>query len=340
MIKNARCQLTPGVFLCLLLTGFPLHLIASPGKSDFHPFETRDQNLFNLIHGQALPTAARLLGKNQDLWSNSLIITNTVNIESSSNEAISLDYEAYRFNFSYQYGLNDRWNLKLDIPLMYQGGGVFDSAIDRWHEFFGLPRGSRPYVEDNQYQVQYSSAAQTLVDLDEADTSLGDIQIAIARSLITEDSTQLSLWAGLKLPTGDKNRLSGNGATDVSAWLALNQQLSPNWLINVNAGAVVPGENSYQQMELSDYALYGNVTLGWIVTDNVQLKLQLQGHTSYYENSQLEILGDTYFLTFGTTIAISQCQQLDFALNEDIKVDASPDASLLMNWRIYSSGCP
>jgi hypothetical protein len=35
-------------------------------------------------------------------------------------------------------------------------------------------------------------------------------------------------------------------------------------------------------------------------------------------------------------IAINPCQQLDFAMNEDIKVNASPDASLLMNWRIYS----
>jgi hypothetical protein len=313
-----------------------LQLRASTDSADFHPFETRDQNLFNLIHGQALPTAAHLLGRNQDLWSNSLIITNTLNIESSSNEAIHLDYEAYRFNFSYQYGLNDLWNLKLDIPVMYQGGGVFDSSIDHWHEFFGLPRGDRPYVENNLYDIQYSSQGQSLVNLDEASTSLGDIQIAIARTLIEKDHSQLSLWASLKLPTGDKNHLNSNGATDVSAWLAFNQQLLQNWLLNINAGAVLPGESNYQQMPLSDYALYGNVTLGWIVTDNVQLKLQLQGHTSYYENSQLDILGDTYFLTFGTTIAINPCQQLDFAMNEDIKVNASPDASLLMNWRIYS----
>jgi len=318
----------------------PLQLRASTESSDFHPFETRDQNLFNLIHGQAVPTSARLLGKKQDLWSNSLIITNTLNIESNSKEAIYLDYEAYRFNFSYQYGLNEHWNLKLDIPVMHQGAGVFDADIDRWHEFFGLPRGNRPGVENNQYQVQYSSGAQTLVNLDEASTSLGDIQIAVARELIAKDQTQLSLWASLKLPTGDKSRLSSNGATDVSAWLALNQLLFENWLINVNAGAVLPGESNYQQMPLSDYALYGNVTLGWIVTDNVQLKLQLQGHTSYYEDSQLEILGDTYFLTFGTTIVINQCQQLDFAMNEDIKVDSSPDASFLMSWRIYSAGCP
>ena len=79
--------------------------------------------------------------------------------------------------------------------------------------------------------------------------------------------------------------------------------------------------------------------IGWLVTDNINLKLQLQGHTSYYDQSQLTILGNTHFLTFGGTITINQCNQLDFAVSEDIKVNASPDASFLVSWRSYTSGC-
>jgi hypothetical protein len=221
---------------------------------------------------------------------------------------------------------------------MHQSGGAFDSAIDSWHEFFGLPRAMRPDVEHNQDKIEYTFQQQTLLDLNEASTTLGDIQIAIARSVIENNSTTLSLWASLKLPTGDEDNLSSNGATDYSAWIALNQQLTDNWLINLNAGAVVLGRNNYKNIPLSEYALYGHVMLGGLVTDNINLKLQLQGHTSYYEQSQLKILGDTYFLTFGGTITINQCNQLDIALSEDIKVNASPDASLLINWR-HASHC-
>ena len=113
------------VWLCLFSLIFSGQLQASPDTADFHPFETRDQNLFNLIHGQALPTNARLNKKAQSSWSSSLIVSNTLNIESNINENIYLDYEAYRFNFSYQYGLNDDWNLKLDVPLIHQSGGFF-----------------------------------------------------------------------------------------------------------------------------------------------------------------------------------------------------------------------
>jgi len=328
------------VWLCLLFFTSPAHLFAETDTADnYHPFETRDQNLFNLIHGQALPTNAKLNKQAQSLWSSSLIITNTINIEDNNNESIYLDYEAYRFNLSYQYGLNQDWNFKLDVPLIHQSGGIFDSAIDKWHDFFGLPRGQRPLVEHDQYDIQYDFQSQSLIDLNEASTSLGDIQIAAARSLVENQSTTMSLWASLKLPTGDKNKLTGSGVTDFSAWLAMNQRLGQNWLLNLNAGAVILGNNTYQDIPLSDSALYGHVMLGWLMTDDINLKLQLQGHTSYYEKSQLKILGDTYLLTFGASIQINNCQQLDFAISEDIKVSSSPDISLLINWRSYTSHC-
>ena len=255
--KNANGLTAIGVFLCLFILAHPARLLASDSlnkQRDFHPFETRDQNLFNLIHGQALPTNAVLNKKSQALWSSSLIVTNTLNIESTSNEDIYLDYEAYRFNLSYQYGISDRWNMKLDVPLVHQGGGIFDSAIDRWHEFFNMQRGDRPNVEHNQYDIQYAYQSQVLVDLDEASTTLGDIQIAVARSILENNRTNMSLWASLKLPTGDEDKLTSNGATDASVWLALNQKLSNRWVSNLNAGAVVLGTDNYKDIPLSDYA--------------------------------------------------------------------------------------
>lgn len=323
--------------MCLLLV--TPRLTASPDASDYQPFDTRDQNLFNLIHGQALPTNADLINKGKSLWSNSLVITNTLNIDSNTNEQIYLDYEAYRYNLSYQYGLNENWNLKLDVPLIYQGGGFFDQAIDNWHEIWGMRRGNRPNVEHNQYDIQYSYLSQSPVDLDEASTSLGDIQLAVSRSILENNTSSMSLWASLKLPTGDEGKLTSNGAADVSAWLALNQQLSENWLLNLNAGVVILGAKDYKSIPLSAYALYGHAMLGWLVSENINLKLQLQAHSSYYDQSQLYILGDTYLLTFGGTININQCNLLDLAFSEDIKVDSSPDASLVISWRYYTSTC-
>lgn len=327
--------------MCLLFLLFfnPARLLATPDDHAYTPFTTRDQNLFNMIHGQGLPVSAALTAPSQSLWSTSLSITNAINIKAGAAEEIDLDYESYRLNLSWQYGLNRNWNIKLDIPLLYQSGGIFDSTIDRWHRFFGMPRGKRPKVEDNRYRVSYSNDGLNRVDLNESSLSLADIQLAAGRHLLQGRNTAISLWGGLKIPTGNENRLSGSGATDLSAWLALNQKLSRSWLINANAGAVFPGGSDYQGMVLADSVWYGHIMLGWLFNEALHFKLQLQGHTSYYPNSRTRILGDTYFLLFGGSININRCQKLDISVSEDIKVDASPDVSLLLNWRHYTSGC-
>lgn len=328
-----------GVFLCPLFSLLPNTLHALTDVNDYQPFETRDQNILNLIHGQALPTNAYLLKKNETRWSNSLSITNTLTIQANTDETIHLDYEAYRFNLSLQHGIDKNWNLKLDLPIIYQSGGFLDSAIDNWHDFFGLPHGNRPFVDNNQYTINYTFQDQALSSASKDSTTLGDLQIAAAHSLIENDNTTMSMWTSLKLPTGDKNKLSGNGAIDISAWLALNQKLTTDWLLNINAGGVILGTDDYQNIPVSDYVIYGHIMLGWLLTDSINLKVQLQGHTSYYDQSQLKILGSTYFLSFGGTIKINRCQQLDIAMNEDVKVDASPDASLLITWRSNSLLC-
>jgi len=231
------------------------------------------------------------------------------------------------------------WNIKLDVPIIHQSGGIFDSAIDDWHRFWGLPLGKRPLVENDQYDVRYSYQSQAAIQLNESSLSLGDIQIAVAHTLMDSSTTDMSFWAALKLPTGSESKLSGSGAADISAWLALNQRLTSRWLVNLNAGAVLPGDDSFQNIPLSDHVLFGHIMLAWLTTDSISLKLQLQGHSSYYEKSQLTILGDTLFLSFGGAYNISRCQQLDFAFSEDIKVDASPDASMLISWRSLLGQC-
>jgi len=334
---TTMCRTITIVFT-ILISSTPTTLLASPVSNHYTPLATRDQNVFNLIHGQSLPTNAQLNLKSQSAWSSSLIITNELIGESNNTESIVLDYESYRFNLSYQYGINENWNVKLDIPIIHQSGGIFDSAIDDWHNFFGLPRANRPFVENDQYTIRYSGPDQNFIDLDESSTTIGDIQVAVARSIIENEQTTISLWGSLKLPTGDEDKLNGSGATDLSLWLALNQQLADTWLININTGAVILGEDKYQAIPLSDYAVYGHIMLGWLADEHFDIKVQLQGHTSYYEDSQLRAIGSTYLATFGASIIINQCNQLDIAISEDIKVDASPDASLLINWR-NTSGC-
>ncbi len=327
------------VFILIFLL---IYSAFTPANADFSPFQTRDQNPFNLIQGQPLPVNAAIARKNQLLWTSTLTITNTSNVQQLPDEAIQLDYESYRLNLGLQYGFSNNWAVSMTLPFIYKGGGFLDDSINSWHHFFNQPQGNRPNVANNQYNIQRVQNGVMTTNLQSASSGIGDLQLSLAYLLTTSTTNRISLWTGLKLPTGDSAKLNSNDAIDASIWLALNHQLAQHWFFNTNAGVVLPaiiitGSRNANNSGISDQVLYGHAMLAWQVLDGLDLKLQLAGHTSYYKNSGLLLLGSTYFTTFGGTIHLNRCNNIDIGINEDIKVAASPDVSFLFTWRHQGS---
>ena len=335
----------PTRLICSKTLLFAMMQCACPAsaQADFSPFQTRDQNPFNLIHGQPLPVNASIATPGELHWNNTLTVTNTLNSQQLADESIYLDYESYRFNLGLQYGFAQDWSVKLDLPLVYKGAGMLDSAINNWHKLLTLPQANRPNVENNQYRIQHDRNGRTLTELAASDAGIGDLQLGLGHMLYTTSQSRLSLWTGLKLPTGSTSMLNSNGAVDASFWLAANYRVGKHWSVNSNAGLVLPalvvtGKRSPYNDALASQALFGHIMLAWQAVDWLDVKIQLEGHTSYYDDSKLRLLGSTYVTTFGGAIHINQCNTLDIAISEDVKVEASPDVSFLFGWR-YRSGC-
>jgi len=318
-------------------------LLCPPVLADFSPLPTRDQNPFNLIHGQPLPVDANIADKNQIHVNTSLSITNTLNIEQVGNDSIFLDYESYQINLGLQYGLGNNWAMQMNIPVIQQGGGFLDSTIDKWHETFNLSEADRPKVANDQYRIQRVENNASISNLQSESTRLGDLQLSLGNAFYQSKKTTVSLWAGLKLPTGDAEKLTSNDAIDLSLWLAANHRLSQNWYFNGNAGLVFPaayisGDKTKNNENLETQVVFGHAMLAWQLVEWLDLKMQVNGHTSYYENNSLRLLGTTYVGTFGASFHVNSCNDIDVSVSEDIKVSASPDVSFMLNWR-HRSDC-
>lgn len=323
--------------LCVAILGI---VSATTAQADFSPFQTRDQNPFNLIHGQPLPINAKTAAAGELRWRSSLAVTNTLNSQQLADESIYLDVESYRLNLGLQYGLNENWAVNFDLPLIHKGAGFLDSVINSWHKLFNLPQASRPTVENDQYRIQRTLNGSTLTDLQSADTGIGDLQLGLGHTLYVSQQSRLSVWAGLKLPTGNPGSLNSNGAIDASIWLAANKQPAEHWRLNTNVGLVLPavyvtGHESPYNTDLEQQVFFGHIMLAWQAMDWLDLKIQLQGHTAYYNNSNLRLLGSTYLATFGGSLHLNSCNSLDIGVSEDIKVEASPDVSFLFSWRHF-----
>ena len=326
-----------GAFL-LCNTFFAVALATSPARVHAGPFLAKDQNPFTLVYGQPLPSPARLPQAEAFSYATSLEITNTLNAESDANESLYVDFEAYNLTLGGIYGLSQRWALKLDIPFIYRSGGVFDHAIDEWHKLFSLPRSSRPDVENDQFNLFYSSNGVTGIDMNTSQAGIADAQLGLGYSLLQTPEHALSLWAAIDLPVGDADDLTGNDDLDYSLWLAGSSIFGALSMLDTNIGIVLPGDSVLTGLETEDLVFFGHAGAHFALNPTFTLKLQLAGHSGYYKDTDLDFLGSAVILIFGGSINTGECSAIDVGFSEDIKPGASPDIGLLISWK-SQMGC-
>ncbi|MDH5388088.1 MAG: DUF3187 family protein [Gammaproteobacteria bacterium] len=330
--RSPDCSFCIGAFL---RPTFIACLAIATTVSAAQPFLTQDQNPFSLIQGQPQAVAAQLPEADTSLLSLTIDVTNTLNDETNNNESLFIDFESYNLRLAWLYGITEDWALKIDLPLIYYGEGFLDNTIDSWHEFFHLPRANRPNVTDNQFQILYDKNGQTLINLNTANSGLGDIQIALGKNIVKKHDSTLSFWVSADLPTGDPNYLRGNDHSDLSLWLASDYHFNPEWSIDTNAGVLFPGGNQISGIAVEDKVLFTYVGIQWQAHEIFNLRMQINAHSQFYSDSQLSLLGPAYNMVLGSQIHVSECSEIDLAFSEDIQVGATPDISFLLSWKSH-----
>ena len=286
-----------------------------------------------MVYGQPLPTPARLPRPDTLDYALSLDISNTLNVEATDRESLYADFEAYNVTLGGIYGLSRDWALKLDLTYVYRGGGVFDHAIDEWHKVFGLPRANRPAVPDDQFRLAYSANGRTSLDLNSSRSDLGDFQIGLGYSVYQDSDYALSLWTAVDLPTGDKDKVTGNEDLDYSFWLAGSGNIGEFSALDTNLGLVLPGDSVMPGLQTRDLVFFGHLGAHIGLNRTLALKLQLAGHSGYYRDTDLDFIGNALVIVFGGAVNFGKCSTLDIGFSEDLEPGASPDASLLISWK-------
>jgi len=177
------------LFFLLLLLCESLHAEGYTNYG-FGPPELRNQYSLHNLHLSLAPTSPRVLEEGASrlklnvAWTNDFIDEATYIVDSENRMLV----------IGFDYGLTRNLELGLDIPVVWRGGGVLDSFIDSWHQTFGLPRGGRTSVADNQHNISGSNTDGSSFDLESTGTRLGNIEIG-ARYLLTEGSESLPAWS-------------------------------------------------------------------------------------------------------------------------------------------------
>lgn len=300
---------------------------AALADADF--FSVRDQNPLIRSAYLPLPMTAGAAGEGYSL-SAGIEWSNTVNIESNAREALTVDEETLELDLTLARSAGP-WRFRATLPVMNRSAGVLDGAIDDWHRFFGLPQGARPDRARYGYALTYTNAAGVTV-ASAGGTALGDLALEAGRVLIGREGASLALYGGLEAPTGERGRLTGNGALDAALWLEAGTDLGSRVALSGRAGVSRPGGDALVPLKAS--VGFGTLALKWRATTRLEAALQLDAHSAVAAGSALKFLDSAVMLTFGGRYRLDSGTVLEAGVVEDIDVDHSPDVTFHLGWRV------
>ncbi|MGM0563138.1 MAG: DUF3187 family protein [Pseudomonadota bacterium] len=303
------------------------------------PFYSGDMSPFTMHYGA--PLSAIPQGLDQGQWRSHLgySVSNTLHIQDRGSESLRLDGESSRVLLALDYGLSQRWDMRLELPWVSHGAGNLDGFVDDFHGAFGFPEGQRPNVSDDQYRVFYRKDGVTYMDRTEESSGIGDASVSLMRSLETDYEDELSVGIKLKLPSGDEDELTGSGTTDLALWLTGSNRIADGWQHYASVGGVYMEGDDGPLADLRrdgyGFASYG---IEWRLNNTVSFKLQADAQTAVY-HSDTRLLGHSASLTSGGTLNFSPCYALDIGVTEDVDVGTSPDVVFLLNLIVRDDSC-
>lgn len=307
-----------------------LLLIAPLAEAD--PFPTRDLN--PLLGGFGLPSAlpARIAGES---WSvaTDLNWASTALVQRADAELLVVDAETREARVTIGRSWSNGFAAQLELPYRYTGGGVLDDAIDSWHDFFDLPAGARSSMPTDRMRIVYQRAGATLINMDSSVSGLADASLDLGYSLRSTSTTAVSAWLSVKVPTGDADRLTGSGATDVSLAIAGEHALSDSWSVFGQAAVTRLGEGERLSTQQRDVVWSGFAGVGWRAWRGLQLKAQVNAHSAVFEDTDLDFLGDAVVLTVGGDYRFESGWRFDVGVSEDIAVESASDVVFVFGLR-------
>jgi hypothetical protein len=247
--------------------------------------------------------------------------TSTIFDDTTPPITVKMNMEQLRSGVFLRYGLTDRLELGMEIPVLYRYRGFLEGAIK---EVERVTSGLAPLRQSKQnagFDYRVSRNGNMLMSGSDEQLGLGDITLFGKYQLLTENETlpTVSLRLAVKTPSGDSGRFFGSGHTDFGAGVAIEKKLSTHWLVHANVNGIFP-TGSIAGLTLQP-AMSGIAAVEYLWTPKTSLVLQFDYYSSPFHNTGSPVLdngvtemtaGFNYLLRENLLWQVYGIQNLDF----------------------------
>jgi hypothetical protein len=303
-------------------------------------------NPFALIHGLPVASSPHLLSPGESALQLTGDVANNSIQSDSESERIRLDGETYRLALIWKRGIAADWQVGIELPFIAHTEGWMDGAIENWHDIFGLSNSARNNWSRNSLVYRYESADGERVQVNRSEGGVGDLVLSLSHALVTDTDgeTRLALHGSLKLPTGDADALLGSGAADLAFWLSgAEQRMFWRWPLTIygQAGLLVKGEADLLQELQRDRVYFATLGVGWRRSEWLDLKAQVDAHSSHYDSDLAQLGGPALMLTVGGSIySDGRARRIDISIGENLTTDSVPDFMINLSYVWRFDGLP
>jgi len=156
--------------------------------------------------------------------------------------SVTMKFETLRSGVFLRYGATERWELSVEVPVLYRYRGFMDGPIQAVERVTTGLSPARNALGQSPYVFNISRGGRTVASGRDGAVGLGDSTVMSKYQLLPETASMpaLSVRMALKLPTGDEGEFFGSGSPDVGFGLAAEKGFGGRWMVYGNLNGVVP----------------------------------------------------------------------------------------------------
>ena len=162
--------------------------------------------------------------------------------DQNSGATATMKFETLRSGVFLRYGVAERWELSVEVPVLHRSRGFMEGAIKFVERATTGLAPARDGLDEVDYVFKISQGGRTIASGREGVVGLGDSTVTSKYQLLLETASMpaVSIRTALKLPTGNAGHFYGSGNPDMGFGLAAEKGFAGRWVVYANLNGVIP----------------------------------------------------------------------------------------------------
>lgn len=241
--------------------------------------------------------------------------------------------------FTAHYGLTERWQVYATLPVQYYRGGLFDNAVEGFHETFGFSTANRDLVARHNVQVVQRVGEDRFVLLSPPEqVGIGDPILGGRFHLYEGERWHVVGELALKVPLGRVEDYFSSGHADLGAQLSVQRELEENALYLSTSWIHVGGSDFFPHLDPGGVP---TVSFAWehLLSPRTSTVLQVTGSRSAFPATEISELAENKYLVSVGIRRRNGHRVWSVALTENVaNFNNSPDIGLHVGCALVMEG--